>query len=73
MERMLTDYQEKLESVTTNYDEKVRILEKRLVDNEMEQSPEKYMDSHSRRDSGGNAGICIKYLAQIKFIIFYMN
>ena len=67
---MLTDYQEKLESVTTNYDEKVRILEKRLVDNEMEQSPERHMDSHSRRDSGGNAGICIKCLAQMKFIVF---
>lgn len=55
MERMLTDYQEKLESVTTNYEEKVQILEKRLVDNEMEQSPERHNDSHSRRDSGGNA------------------
>ena len=50
MERMLVDYQEKLESVTTNYEDKVQILEKRLVDTEMEQSPER------RRDSGGNAG-----------------
>ena len=53
MERMLTDYQEKLESVTTNYEEKVHILEKRLVDNEMEHSPER---DHSRRDSGGHQG-----------------
>ena len=52
MERMLVDYQEKLESVTTNYEDKVQILEKRLVDTEMEQSPER------RRDSGGNAGLC---------------
>ena len=51
MERMLVDYQEKLESVTTNYEDKVQILEKRLVDTEMEQSPER------RRDSGGNAGL----------------
>ena len=51
MERMLVDYQEKLESVTTNYEDKVHILEKRLVDTEMEQSPER------RRDSGGNAGL----------------
>ena len=28
MERMLVDYQEKLESVTTNYEDKVQILEK---------------------------------------------
>lgn len=53
MERMLTDYQEKLDSVTSNYEEKVQILEKRLVDTEMESSPER----HSRRDSGGNQGI----------------
>ena len=53
MERMLTDYQEKLESVTSNYEEKVHILEKRLVDNEMEHSPER---DHSRRDSGGHQG-----------------
>ena len=56
MERMLVDYQEKLESVTTNYEDKVSILERRLVDNEMEQSPEK--GGESRRDSGGNAGLC---------------
>ena len=55
MERMLVDYQEKLESVTTNYEDKVQILEKRLVDTEMEQSPER--GGHSRRDSGGNAGM----------------
>ena len=56
MERMLTDYQEKLESVTSNYEEKVQILEKRLVDNEMESSPERHA-MHDRRGSGGHGGM----------------
>ena len=55
MERMLTDYQEKLDSVTSNYEEKVQILEKRLVDNEMDSSPERH-GMHDRRESGGHAG-----------------
>ena len=55
MERMLTDYQEKLDSVTSNYEEKVHILEKRLVDSEMEASPERHA-SQRRRESGGDAG-----------------
>ena len=36
MERMLSQYQEKLETVTNNYEEKVTILENRLVDRELE-------------------------------------
>ena len=39
MERMLSQYQEKLETVTTNYEEKVSILENRLVDREMDANP----------------------------------
>ena len=70
MERMLVDYQEKLESVTTNYEDKVHILEKRLVDTEMEQPPER------RRDSGGNAGLVHLTLmnsCSIKFISRHKN
>ena len=40
MERMLSQYQEKLDNVTTSYEEKVNILENRLVDREMEQQPQ---------------------------------
>ena len=35
MERMVASYQEKLDSVTTSYQEKVNILEGRLVDKEL--------------------------------------
>ena len=38
MERMLTTYQEKLETVTSNYEEKVSLLENRLVEKEIEGS-----------------------------------
>ena len=40
MERMLSQYQEKLDNVTSSYEEKVNILENRLVDREMEQQPQ---------------------------------
>ena len=39
MERMLSSYQEKLETVTSNYEEKVNLLENRLVDKEIENQP----------------------------------
>ena len=67
MERMLVDYQEKLESVTTNYEDKVHILEKRLVDTEMEQPPDR------RRDSGGNAGLVHLTLMNSCSIKFYIS
>ena len=70
MERMLTDYQEKLESVTTNYEEKVHILEKRLVDNEMEHSPER---DHSRRDSGGHHGKKYSHVYKFHISNFFIN
>merc|ERR1719510_1134815 len=35
MERIIQSYQEKLDSVTSNYQEKVNILERKLVDKDM--------------------------------------
>lgn len=41
MERMVASYQDKLDTVTTNYEEKVNILEGRLVDKDISSSPVK--------------------------------
>ena len=38
MERMVASYQDKLDTVTTNYEEKVNILEGRLVDKDISNS-----------------------------------
>ena len=59
MERMLNQYQEKLETVTNNYEEKVTILENRLVDREM--------DEHPRPEEGGHGGNFSLYPAYFNF------
>ena len=62
MERMLNQYQEKLETVTNNYEEKVTILENRLVDREM--------DEHPRPEEGGHGGNLFLYPAYFYYFLY---
>ena len=71
MERMLSDYQEKLDSVTTNYEEKVHILEKRLVDTEMEISPERHQGGAGMLQIIKHSRIAIKTSKIIHLIYLY--
>ena len=66
MERMLSQYQEKLDNVTSSYEEKVNILENRLVDREMEQQPQP-------PDGQGGETFIIKNLLcnQLEFPFFF--
>ena len=61
MERMVASYQDKLDTVTNNYEEKVTILENRLVDREM--------DEHPRPEEGGHGGKFSLFPAYFTFFI----
>lgn len=53
MERMVASYQEKLDNVTTNYQEKVNILENKLVDKEMIKSRNPSPPGHNGHGHNG--------------------
>ena len=48
MERMVASYQDKLDTVTTNYEEKVNILEGRIVDKDMSNNCSPVKNGHGK-------------------------